>query len=260
MKQKMYIPIQDGHDITALYGSPDDAKAALSQKKLAIMLHDFPASDKNGIDGMFERTEKVLNKRGFHTIRFDFMGCGDREGMHDELTLQTCRRDLNAVVQWAEKLGRFDRILLVAEGFGALPALMFNRNPILAYILLYPALNPQLLLSQRFKVEKGDANPIENAAGYMVIENTKVSQKLVRELQDLKIEQYYHLAEAPCLIQHGANDTVITIDHLDMARQHLKVKRIDLTVYEPGNHGLNSTPKERDMAIFHIDQFLQKFV
>ena len=259
MAEKITIPRHDdGPDITALYQSPLDLRTAVASDVLVVMLHDFPASCKNGTDNIFVELEQTLIREGFHTIRFDLTGCGDRSGRTEELTYAGAVEDLKYVLGWAAEQKQFKRLVFVGEGRGA-PVMMGVPSSLLkAYVFLYPAFNPPGIVRDRFHIEDGMASPIERSAGYAVVENTKVGIPLIEELQKLDLRATLKKTTLPMIIHHGAQDRYIGIDHLNVVRENARSKRLDITVYEPGEHGLKE-PKERQMILFHICQFLGKY-
>lgn len=259
MPESLTIPLEDGSEITSVYHAPPDVRVAMSSTILVIMMHDFPNSSKVGVEGMFEMLETAVTAQGHHSFRFDYVSCGDRAGKPDEFTLASAQRDLAAALAWADQEGQFTKIALVSEGFSAIPAVMCRNPKIVAQVFLYPIFDPALLLRTRFKVEPDIPMPVEEAAGYTVVENTKVGMALVQELKALDLQPHLKQVAVPSMVQHGAKDEFVPMANLDVAREHLGSPRLDITVYEPSGHGLTA-PKEREMVAFHIQQFLGKYV
>ncbi|HZK18603.1 MAG TPA: alpha/beta hydrolase [Clostridia bacterium] len=89
---------------------------------LVIVCHGFTGS-KEGDGGSIAMGDE-LARRGFATLLFDFAGCGDSEGLWEELTLSGQIDDLGAVVGWARANG-YQRIILNGRSFGGTTVLAF---------------------------------------------------------------------------------------------------------------------------------------
>ncbi len=95
---------------------------AVEKSPLVVVCHGFTGS-KEGDGGSIAMGEE-LAKRGFATLLFDFAGCGNSEGLWEELTLSGQVDDLDAVVDWARANG-YQEIILNGRSFGGTTVLAF---------------------------------------------------------------------------------------------------------------------------------------
>ena len=71
------------------------------EKTLVIMSHNFPGGHKRGHNDLFGDIEEKLAQAGFHTLRYDFRGCGDSEGESVEFDLNSANIDFQSILKWA---------------------------------------------------------------------------------------------------------------------------------------------------------------
>ena len=62
----------------------------------------------------------------------------------------------------------------------------------------------------------------------------------------------------PTLILQGVRDEITPIETLDLARGHIRSKRLEITTFHDGEHGLHKLNHRKSM-FFHITQFIEKF-
>jgi len=91
-----------------------------------------------------------------------------------------------------------------------------------------------------------------------MIDGHKIAMKLVNELLCLAPEQLLPEIKIPVLVQQGAEDKTVSLDHTDILKSGLKARRLDVTTYQDGDHGLTDD-RHRKMIFFHIGQFVEKY-
>jgi len=74
---------------------------------MVIMCHGFTGS-KSESHFIFTKTARYLLKKGIGSLRFDFMGSGDSEGMFEKMTLRTEINDAKSAVAFLGKEGLLD--------------------------------------------------------------------------------------------------------------------------------------------------------
>lgn len=89
--------------------------------RIVIVCHGFTGTKEGG--GRALEMGEQLSELGFSTLLFDFSGCGESEGLWQDLTLSGQVDDLAAVVRWSRANG-FQDIVLTGRSFGGSTALI----------------------------------------------------------------------------------------------------------------------------------------
>ncbi len=220
------------------------------------MIHGFPGQSA-GQSNLYGDMEFVLADKGYHALRFDFRGCGQSDGDQANFTCKKAGEDINAVLNWAQEQG-YERFIYMSEGLGTTIAIM-NMPPskLIGQIMLWPGLNLPYLAKSLFKAN--DITPEDEKTGYVRINDNKIGVPFIKELQTIKFGNFMRDVTMPVLIMQGAQDRLFPVEQIDLARKHMSPKRIDITTFQDGDHGLLAS-NHRKMMIFHIGQFLQKYV
>lgn len=108
-----------------------------SSKCAVIFAHSF-LLDRHGL-GWFDVFAKSYRSAGYATLQIDFSGCGD--SADDVICLENQIEDLKAACGWLAERG-FERIILHADGSGALVALRAVPDKVQALVLTAPILGP----------------------------------------------------------------------------------------------------------------------
>ena len=95
--------------------------------------------------------------------------------------------------------------------------------------------------------------------GFIKQNNNRIGITFLEELE--KIDLIYALREihAPALIMHGVRDKKIPVSCLDLARAHMRSKRIEITTFHDGEEGLTQL-NHRKAMFYHIQQFVEKYI
>lgn len=244
MAEEILIDTPSGEKISALAGKPvDPAAQQPGERTLVIMVHGFPG-EKNSHNDIFGGLERVLTESGFHTLRFDFRGCGASDGRSEHFTLDTACDDLHVILKWAKKQG-YKRLAYVAEGLGVSAALLNLPANLAFMILLWPVLDPKMLFEQSLADDKDAAMQ-------------GISLALIDSLQKADTSGGLLKLNVPLLILHGAQDKQVPIAQLDLLRQHFRGPRAEITTFEDGEHGLLATA-HRQMVFHHTRLFAGRY-
>jgi uncharacterized protein len=242
---------------TYLEGShscPTEGSVAALDRLLIIMVHGFPG-DKNVHGNLYHDLEFLLRDKGYHTLRFDFRGCGESDGRQEEFTLSSAREDLNAVCEWAHEQG-YERFMLIGEGLGGTVSLMHPQDKIAAVAVFWPMLDlPQIA---RSVFQAGNMRPEWLKAGYMIMDHDRIGIPFIKELMTLKLDHTLAQFKTPLLVMHGARDQTVPIEQLDMLRAHVQSKRLEITSFHDGEHGLPGL-NHRKTLYYHLTQFIEKY-
>ncbi len=244
------IPIlierSDGEIINAHHRKPKDKDSTIPV--LIIMLHGFPKNQRAG-NNFYGLLAETYAEIGFPTLQFDFTRCESANANTEEFTLSSAAEDMQTIFTWAEQEG-YQHLAFIAEGLGA--SVLYANLPEAARfcILCWPALDLKRIRDEQFKADQHTAQ-IE-ADGYLTYNDLNVGKDILDELANYDLIADLHKAHAPTLILQGEKDTVITAEHLDIAREHLMAPRVDITTFDDGEHGL--TKSNHRKACLHLIQ------
>ncbi|MCB1530725.1 MAG: alpha/beta hydrolase [Rhodospirillales bacterium] len=242
---------EDDH-ISALLSPPTEIRPDQTDLPLVVMAHHFPGT-KESHDDLFGDLEFLFNTSGLPSLRFDFRGCGQSSGRQEHFTLARAREDFDLVLHWAKKKG-YKNIILVGEGLGARLALEKTGDNTMMLLLFWPLIDLPDYAKRHFDTE--NLFKTDGSADFIMIDRNKIGMHMIGEMLDSPPFVFPKL-EIPVLIQHGAQDTVVPVEQLDLLKG-MEARRLDITTYQDGGHGLPD-PRHRKMIFFHIGQFLEKY-
>lgn len=254
MARNVQIPAGEDTYIQAIHSRPTEDSSAEWDSLLVIMVHDFPG-DRNSRGNVFHDLEFLLRDKGYHTLRFDFRGCGDSGGKEEDFTLTSAGEDFQAVVGWAREAG-YRRFILVGEGLGAGIFLMNMIPGVLCAIMLWPKIDFPLIARTAFSTE--NVEPDSAGASYVVLDGHRIGLGLLHELYYTDIRPHLEKMECPVLVMHGVMDEISPIDQLDLLRESaFNCPRLEITSFQDGTHGLPQL-NHRKAMYFHMAQFIEK--
>jgi len=254
MAQNIQILAGEKTYLHGSYSRPVEDSTVDRDTLLIIMLHSFPGN-KNGPEKLYLDLEFLLRDKGYHTFRFDFRGCGESEGQEEDFMIATACEDFKSVTHWA-KQQNYTRFIVVGEGIGATVALLNASPDIACHVLLWPALNLAEAVTQNFNGNTLDETAIKR--GYTMVNDTRVGLSLLREMKKISLKHAIKEIQNPVLVMHGAKDTIAPIEHLDLLRADITAKRVEITSFHDGVHGLPALNHRKTMY-YHITQFIEKY-
>jgi uncharacterized protein len=231
-----------GANLSASRSRPTEEFSGARETTLVIMLHSLPG-DRNTQNNLFHDLEFLLRDKGYHTLRFDFYGCGTSGGRPQDFTLEGARQDLGSVLDWARAAG-YRSFVTVGEGLGAAIGLMETPADVACQVLLWPFIDLGRIARNIAASGKGD--------------QPEIGAPLAAEMRAWETIEVLKAVKTPLLVMHGAQDERSPIDQLDLLRAHLGARRLEITSFQDGTHGL---PKlnHRKTVYFHITQFIEKY-
>lgn len=254
MSEPVEITSENGQMIRALHDVPGGPKARERSKTLILFSHGFPG-DMSHHEDLFGLLSSLLVGAGFHTLRFDYRGCGKSDGRPEHFTLGSANEDFKTVTNWAEKQG-YKHIIYIGEGLGATLCLMNLDLNVRALVLFWPIFNTNNYYEHTFagpeiRIGFDDERTIEH-------KDHKISAYYLHELKKTDISYAMKEVVMPTLIMHGAKDKDVPMSQLDTARSQLASKRIEITTFHDGEAGL-SKPNHRKVLSYHVMQFIEKY-
>lgn len=247
--------IKISEHITGLHRTPTELSTKALDETLVIMSHGYPGN-KSGHNDLFGDVEFILADKGYHSLRFDYRGCGESNGREQDFTIGGACEDFQNVLFWA-KSNNYKRFVYVGEGIGASLAIMNHDLDVSCYILLWPALDFQEY--REYALDAQTLSDAEKKQGFIERDQARIGLTLLDEMDKTDITYALKEIHVPTLIMHGARDKKIPMGCLDMARAHMRSKRIEITSFHDGEHGLTKL-NHRKAMFYHIQQFIEKYV
>jgi len=248
------LSVTRGESVRAVYQRPD-LKKGQAELPLVVMTHGFPGGHKDGCQNLYGEMEERLGKLGYPTIRFDFRGCGESDGLEEQFTLDNAQTDLNAVLQWGQHDAGHRSFILIGESLGATVAVMgFDPQYVKAVILLWPALilnkTDFKALFTREKLLEADRN---NSA-FVDFNGHRLGGPFINEIYQYDLTRTLERIKVPSLIQHGTADAEVPVEQAYFGRDHLP-GLVDICIFEGGDHGLTAA-NMRPHVFINIEYFL----
>ncbi len=247
-----------GEIIRGIFQEPFNLSDNLLNPALMIFLHGFPHSHMKAHNDLFGQLQDACAKSGIASIRFDFRGCGISDGASENFMLSSAQEDIAQILEWS-RTKFFDRYMFTAEGLGATCMMQqpHLEKKIHAAAFFWPVLDSHDYAIQNFDADRH--KPHFEKEEIVKINDTGVSMALIKTLYDTNLVEDMNQIEYPCLIQHGAQDEIVAIEHLDLARAHFRNRRIEITTYQDGSHGLLQDNHRKNL-LYHFEQFVQKYI
>jgi pimeloyl-ACP methyl ester carboxylesterase len=235
MQQGFRLPVTPEQDLAVLYQKPLEISAP--PKPLLVMMHGFPGGDKEGPGGLFAEMETRFAQWGYPSVRFDFRGCGESDGVPADFTLDSAIEDLTAVLQWAQDTGH-KSVILCGEEVGATVAIMgYAPGAVKALMLMWPsivmkdtAFRPLFTREARMDIDRRDA-PFVTYGKY------RLGIHFYNDIYKTDLTPYLERITAPVMISHGSADEDVPLAQAYIARDHLK-GHVEISVFEGGGHAL----------------------
>ncbi len=172
-----------------------------------IFCHGF-TSQRMGPGYLFVKLSRALAESGFSSVRFDFRGSGESDGIFSEMNVSTMKQDLLIVISWLKKEYKPSAIFLLGHSFGGMIAALCSKD-VNGTVLLAPVADPQkLIVNQKKIVESGP-----NAEGYYEHGPHEMDASFASYLLEIDpVEALCKNSEGPLLLIQGDNDKSISVE------------------------------------------------
>ena len=243
--------------------SIDGAKgrlAALLQKPLladgqscplAILCHGFGG---NKEAQLLQLIADTLQQHGIASIRFDFNGHGQSEGLFEEMTVPNEIEDLKKVVAYARDLRFVSRLALVGHSQGGVVSAMtageLEPGDISAVALLAPAavLRDDAIRGNTFGKTYDPLDPPESVA---LFGNQKLGRNYIKTAFTLPIYETAARYQGPAIIVHGTGDRIVPYTYGE--RFHAAWPGSTYVQLDAFDHGFAQNPYRASLL---VSQFL----
>lgn len=224
MDESLTFKDENGHQVSAILSRPSQNATGV-----VVLCHGF-LSNKNSTTN--KTLTRMLNEAGLATLRFDFFGQGESEGLLEDITVTLSVGQAHGAVDFVRSQG-YGKIGLVGSSFGGLVAILTTaqRQDIDCLALKCPVVD----FAEEFRLEFGPGE-LARWQSTDTIPNLMGGEGRIR----LKYQMYedclrniaYGPASkivAPTLIVQGARDELVPLHQSQRLLEALSgQKRLDL--------------------------------
>jgi pimeloyl-ACP methyl ester carboxylesterase len=175
---------------------------------------------------------KAFEKNGFQLKRFDYHGTGEASGQFCDVTKDSLRADIDAVIN-------SERVCLIGTRFGATVAFDFCRRSdsiVHALILIEPVVNGQNYVEYLFRKQHlkdmmtGNGTESAHKDGFFNLEGYKTNNKFIEQIRQLQLNKVADRikVEAVFIIQISASSRINA--EYDLLAGHLKESGIPASI------------------------------
>lgn len=175
---------------------------------------------------------KAFEKNGFQLKRFDYHGTGEARGRFCDVTMDSLRNDIDAVIN-------SDRVCLIGTRFGATITFDFchrSDSAVHSLILIEPVVNGQNYAEYLFRKQHlkdmmtGNGSESAHEDGFFNLEGYKTNNKFIEQIKQLHLNKVADRikVEAVFIIQISASSRINA--EYDLFDRHLKESGISACV------------------------------
>ena len=215
---------------------------------VVILCHGF-LSNKNSRTNL--HLTQLLIPKGLSTLRFDWFGMGESTGRFSDITVTTCRSQLDAILEYIKTKG-YRNIGLVGSSFGGLLSILFaaNHPELFAIGLKCPVPDFPEMLEREFGKDGlrqwQQTNTIPNVMGGA--EPIDLNFKFYENCKDFNAYAQAKQISTPCLIVHGQQDELVPIHQIEQLNKNLAGRK-KLLLLKKANHHFGRPEDFRTMSL-----------
>lgn len=195
-------------------------------------------------------------EQGMIAIRFDFNGCGQSDGLFQDMTVPSEIIDLKHVIDWARQQPWTRDIALVGHSQGGVVVSMtageLGDKEIKAEVLMAPA---AVLREDAIRGTTQGANydPYNIQGDYVELprrmdgQSLKVGKKYIETAMNLPIYETAKNYEGPALLVHGTHDRIAPYTYSEL--YHEKLKNSELHLVSDEDHTFTNTCNESALLV-----------
>ncbi len=212
---------------------------AADKTPVAVLCHGFRAGkDEHG--GMFKAIADALAQAGVASVRFDFNGHGESEGLFTDMTVPNEIEDAKKVVAWVRSQPWAGKISLLGHSQGGVVASMAAGELGTAVIDRVTLLAPACVLKDAAKDGWGRGpsfDPEHPPKTLKIWGSVEIGGEYVKSAYKLPIYETAKKFTGPVLLLHGTGDFIAPASA--SKRFHEEYAQSDLHLFEGDDHGLS---------------------
>lgn len=213
----MRLQGKNGYEITYKESIPKGARTVI------VAMHGF-CGDKES--SCIEELEKKALESNIGLIKFDWPGHGESEAEGEQLTIDNCLSDIDAIVDHINNSLSHPKLIAFATSFGGYLTLLYlrkNRNVFDRVILRSPAINMHNVLTSNL-LAKGDLSQIDKngSVEFGFERKLRITSDFIDELKKNDVNALFDGIELPNVsIIHGTVDDLVPFsDSESFAKEH----------------------------------------
>lgn len=195
-------------------------------------------------------------EQGMIAIRFDFNGCGQSDGLFQNMTVPSEINDLKCVINWANQQKWTKNISLVGHSQGGVVVSMtageLGADKIKCEALLAAA---AVLRDDAIRgiTQGATYDPYNMKGDYIELprrmdgETLKVGKNYIETAMNLPIYETAENYTGPVLIVHGTHDQIVPYTYSE--RYHEKLKNSELHLVSDEDHTFSNTCNESALLV-----------
>ncbi|MEW6424752.1 MAG: alpha/beta hydrolase [Bacillota bacterium] len=197
--QKVFFYNSRGNKLAGLLAHPPE-----SRRKIAVVCHGFTGSKEGG--GRALEMAGEIGRQGWSTFLFDFAGCGESEGLFEDLTLTGQVDDLSCALDWCKQKG-FSKIVTLGRSFGGTTAIcQAARDLTAAGVCTWAAPARPAELFTNLSDEEGERIVLAGEKGVVYLK-----KGFLADLRRYDVAgDAARLSPRPILIVHGTEDELVS--------------------------------------------------
>ena len=231
---------------------PEDAQSNLP---CVIFCHGFTAS-RIEPHFMFVKIARALEMIGVASIRFDFLGSGESDGLFSEMTLSNEVADCEAIIDYARSLSIIDPRKISLLGFsmgGAVSLVSASHCPdkIDRLVLMSPAANMLEVMTRDIRGQRIDMYQ----QGAIDVGGNMLSKKAIDDVFAINIYACASKLKNPVLFIHGTEDDQVP-PYTSLKMHEILAANSKLKLIQGSDHWYNSQLWERELIDSIVDFFV----
>lgn len=241
MKEKVFFENSRGDKLCGISSNPTAEK----EKPIIILCHGFFRSK----DGKtYVGLERILNKKGISTLRFDFFGHGESEGKFEEVTTSEAVDDVLSAIKFLKESG-YGKIGLMGSSFGGMASIMAASKVNDLYVLALKS--PVSDYSSLFRTQQNEqeVKKIKEMGFTHITDIEGKKRKLnISFFIDAQKADAYEAAKKikiPALIVHGDKDDSVPVEQSKRTASLMENCRLE--VIKGADHGYSNEAHYKEM-------------
>ncbi len=223
-----------------------------------ILYHGF-SGDRMEPGFMFVRFSRLLAARGIASVRFDFLGSGESDGIFADMTFSGEAEQASAILDYFKSLDMIDEDNIIILGLsmgGALAGYLagMRSSELKGLVLWAPAGEMRLFIEKREKgIESG-----EITGDIMDISGLRLGEKFIEDVRSLNVMKQTSGYEGDLLIVHGTGDITVPVA---VSEGYLQLfgSRAQLVLVEDADHTFQGIPWIEQLFDVTIKYIKRKF-
>jgi fermentation-respiration switch protein FrsA (DUF1100 family) len=231
MKEQSLEILSDGLKLRAVLHTPDTASWPL-----VILCHGFLSYKDSS---KYRQLAQIFARESIATVRFDFRGCGESEGLLSESSVSRRWRDLQRVIEESVDMEDFDgRLGLLGSSLGGYLALLeVSHNSRVRCVAVWSTPSHLLDLAERLP----EVSPVE------------FSQECYEDLLTLELLPRLKNVQR-VLIVHGQEDQQVSPEHASSLYDVLDEPKA-LHILEGADHRFSASEWREEAIRFTMEWF-----